>query len=98
MHASLGCTKCSIILLYRRVFTSKGVRTTCHIILAFLVGWYLWAVLSAILTCIPVAKFWDPTLPGRCFNFTALWFSNASVNILTDLTIVIFPIPLISSL
>jgi hypothetical protein len=98
MHASTGCTKCSIVLLYRRVFLLKGVRSTCNIILAFLVGWYLWAILSAILTCNPVSKFWDPTLPGHCFDFTALWFSNASVNILTDLTLVILPIPLVASL
>jgi len=98
MHASTGCTKCSIVLLYRRVFLLKGVLTTCNIILAFLVGWYLWAILSAILTCNPVSKFWNPRLPGHCFDFTALWFSNASVNILTDLTLVILPIPLVSSL
>jgi hypothetical protein len=70
----------------------------CHLILGFLVVWYLWTVLSAIFTCTPVAKFWDPTVPGHCFNFTALWFSNAAVNIITDLTLIILPIPVIASM
>jgi len=98
MHASMGCTKSSIILLYLRLFPIRRMRFTCRLILGILIVWYTWAVLSAIFTCIPVSKFWNPTLAGHCFNFQALWFSNASINIVTDLTLIILPIPVISSL
>jgi hypothetical protein len=52
-----------------------------------------WAVISAFLNCIPVAKFWDPTLKGHCLSKPALWFSNASMHITTDLVIFFIPIP-----
>lgn len=52
-----------------------------------------WAILSAFLNCIPVAKFWDDTIQGSCLSKTALWFSNASMHIATDFAILIIPIP-----
>lgn len=52
-----------------------------------------WAVISAFLNCIPVAKFWDDSIQGFCLNKTNLWFSNASMHISTDIAILIIPIP-----
>lgn len=52
-----------------------------------------WAVLSAFLNCIPVAKFWDDSIHGSCLNKPGLWFSNASMHIATDLAIFFIPIP-----
>lgn len=57
-----------------------------------------WAVLSAFLNCIPVAKFWDPSLPGFCLSSKGLWFSNASMHIATDLAILLIPLPALTAL
>lgn len=57
-----------------------------------------WAVLSAFLNCVPVAKFWDRDIVGYCLDFEAVWFFNASVNIATDLTLLVMPMPLLSQL
>lgn len=52
-----------------------------------------WAVISAFFTCVPVAKFWDDSIPGFCLSKPGLWFSNAGMHITTDLVILLIPIP-----
>lgn len=54
--------------------------------------------MSAFLNCIPVAKFWDPSIDGYCLSMKGLWFSNASMHIVTDLAILLIPLPALSAL
>lgn len=48
-------------------------------------------VLSTTL-CIPLSKFWNPTIPGGCLDITDFYFGMQIPNILTDLFITICPI------
>lgn len=97
-NLSLGCTKSSILFNLLRVFPNRGLRIACYVVLGVVATYTLWASLSAFLNCIPVQKFWEPETPGYCLNFEALWFFNASVNMVTDLTILILPMPVLSHL
>ena len=69
------------------------MRVVCWIMITILAIYGTWAVISAFLNCIPVAKFWDDSIQGFCLNKTHLWFSNASMHISTDIAILIIPIP-----
>ncbi|KAJ5292972.1 uncharacterized protein N7443_008925 [Penicillium atrosanguineum] len=97
-QTSLFSTKISMLLQYRRVFSTPRMRLACAIFLGFIVVYGTWSVVSAWANCVPLAKFWDPTVPGFCFDKKALWFSNSAIHILTDLLILIFPMPVLSSL
>lgn len=97
-NAAMITAKASIIIQYFHVFPTKKMRLVCWITAAILAICGVWVVLSAFLNCIPVATFWDPTVPGHCLKDKELWFSNASLNILTDLAILIIPIPALASL
>jgi hypothetical protein len=97
-NSSLFSTKASIVLLYLRAFPARSMRIACYVALGFIGVYGLWAILSGYLNCIPVAKFWDNTLDGGCINMEALWFSNAIVHIITDITILLMPMPILSSL
>ncbi|KAJ5646677.1 hypothetical protein N7490_003049 [Penicillium lividum] len=98
-QTSLITTKLSILLQYRRVFsTTRRMKLACNFLIGFLVIYGTWTVISAWANCVPVAKFWNPTIPGFCFNKEALWFSNSAIHILTDLLILIYPMPVIRSL
>lgn len=57
-----------------------------------------WAIVSGFVNCVPIAKFWDRSIQGYCLSFEALWFFNASMNILTDLALLTMPMPLLSQL
>ncbi|CAI7667886.1 hypothetical protein N7533_005177 [Penicillium manginii] len=97
-QTSLLTTKMSILFQYRRVFSTPRMRLACSLLIGFLAVYGTWTVLSAWVNCVPLAKFWDPTVPGFCFDKKALWFSNSAVHILTDLLILIYPMPVLSSL
>ncbi|RDW93166.1 uncharacterized protein DSM5745_00488 [Aspergillus mulundensis] len=97
-NAALLCAKASILMQYFRVFPSKRMRHICWFMIGILATYGTWAVFSGFLNCIPVARFWDPTVPGSCISSKGLWFSNASMHIATDLAILVIPIPALAKL
>ncbi|KAJ5460752.1 uncharacterized protein N7458_002304 [Penicillium daleae] len=97
-QSSLITTKLSILLQYRRVFSTPRMRLACNLLIGFLALYGTWTVVSAWANCVPLAKFWDDTIPGFCFNKEALWFSNSAIHILTDILILIYPMPVLKSL
>lgn len=97
-QTSLLTTKMSILLQYRRVFSTPRMRLACSLLIGFLAVYGTWTVVSAWANCVPLAKFWDPSVPGFCFDKKALWFSNSAIHILTDLLILIYPMPVLKSL
>ncbi|KAG2420169.1 hypothetical protein HFD88_004969 [Aspergillus terreus] len=97
-NASLCTTKFSILFQYLRIFPDKRFRLACYIVMAIVAAYGTWAVVSAFVNCLPVARFWDPSVGGSCMSFEAVWFFNASMNIVTDITLLIMPMPLLSHL
>ena len=74
------------------------MRVICWFMITILAIYGTWAVISAFLNCVPVAKFWDDSIPGFCLSKPGLWFSNASMHIATDVFILIIPIPALMSI
>ena len=70
----------------------------CYILIGFLAICGTWTFISAWLNCVPVAKFWNPAVPGQCLSKPGLWFSNAAMHIATDLAILVIPIPALVAL
>ncbi|KAL2861468.1 hypothetical protein BJX68DRAFT_5530 [Aspergillus pseudodeflectus] len=97
-QASLITTKASILLQYKRVFSTPRMRLACYFLLGFLGVWGTWTFVSAWLNCVPVAKFWDDSLDGFCLDKKALWFSNSAIHIFTDILLLIFPMPVLKKL
>ncbi|KAF0643854.1 hypothetical protein FPSE5266_07137 [Fusarium pseudograminearum] len=89
-------TKATILLLMARVFAveprvSKGIRI------------FIWALLVAyvpiqilrIVNCYPIRTYWDPKVHNaHCLNQRKIFFSDLSLSIVTDLIILLAPIPL----
>ncbi|PLB52725.1 hypothetical protein P170DRAFT_454011 [Aspergillus steynii IBT 23096] len=97
-NLSLNLTKISMILLYRRLFPTRGYQIILLIALICVVLSGLWMILSAIFFCIPVHAFWDPAAPQNCLPKTAVWCLNAAIQIVSDLIIVILPMPVLTHL
>ncbi|KAF2186516.1 hypothetical protein K469DRAFT_738399 [Zopfia rhizophila CBS 207.26] len=96
-YLSLGLTKTSIILQYRRVFTTKKFHIACWMVMAAVVVYTVWTVFGSIFACVPVRAFWTRE-PASCINQFAMWFTNAAINILTDFVIIVLPMPVIKNL
>ncbi|KAK1139989.1 hypothetical protein N8T08_010985 [Aspergillus melleus] len=97
-NSSLNLTKISMILLYRRLFPTHRYQIILHIALACVVVTGLWMVFSAVFFCIPVHAFWDPRAPQNCLPKSVVWCLNASIQIASDLIIVILPMPVLAQL
>ena len=46
----------------------------------------------------PVEKFWDARIPGKCINTAALYYANAAINIAQDISLVVLPFFMLRSL
>jgi hypothetical protein len=99
-NLSLVLTKVSIICQYMRIFTAPKIKKFCRIMIGVLIVYGCWTVIGSAFMCVPVAKFWDITGTGKghCMNKLAFWFSNAALNITTDIMIFAIPMPLLKQL
>lgn len=94
---SIGLTKTAILVQYKRVFATRTFQIWCWVAIGIIVTYTIVTIFTSIFICVPVSSFW--TLEeGRCINRFASWFANAAVNLVTDLLIIILPMPMIRRL
>lgn len=48
--------------------------------------------------CMPIAKFWNPSIQGSCVDFKLSWYVNAGSSLLTDFVVLVFPLPVMYQL
>ncbi|KAL8749864.1 MAG: hypothetical protein Q9184_006635 [Pyrenodesmia sp. 2 TL-2023] len=100
---AMACIKVSILLFYRRLFpeenTSKKWRI-CHLALIVAsVVCCLISVFGSAFACTPVALIWDYTIEGgHCINLAILARFTCITGFVTDLLILMLPIPIVWSL
>jgi hypothetical protein len=97
-NIGLTFAKISVLLQYLRVFPTRNVTRICYVLMAIVVVFGLWSTLSTVFFCTPIAAFWDATIKGNCLPKGPVWFTNAGINIATDVMIVFTPAPLIRRL
>jgi hypothetical protein len=100
-NLSLILAKLSVLVLFIRIFRSRKFLVCTYSTMAFLIIAGLWMVFSGFLFCIPVRDFWSvnyKTHTGHCLPEGPVWYANAAMQILTDVVILILPMPLLSKL
>jgi hypothetical protein len=55
-------------------------------------------VVAGFLYCIPMRHFWDPTVPGECFNFDNFFLVMSIVEIIIDVALLLLPLRMIANL
>ena len=45
--------------------------------------------------CTPREKLWNPSVPGYCFSSRKLGLASGSINVISDFSILILPVPII---
>ncbi|PVI04147.1 hypothetical protein DM02DRAFT_640189 [Periconia macrospinosa] len=97
-NLSLGLIKLSLLFQYKRIFPTKRFQIACWIVMGIVSAHATWAVFGSVFACFPVDAFWLKTKEATCLNQRAMWFTNAAINIFTDLVIIILPMPVVRSL
>ncbi|CZR51424.1 related to integral membrane protein [Phialocephala subalpina] len=90
---TVAITKVSLLLMYCRIFPVRSIRIGCWILGALSIGWCISIIVISIFQCTPIAKAWNPTIPGHCVNLKGEFIGNAVPNILTDIAILSLPMP-----
>ncbi|RFU29338.1 hypothetical protein B7463_g7012, partial [Scytalidium lignicola] len=90
---NLVWTKLSLLLMFYRIFHVPHFKRWSYIIGSFVIAWAICVIFLFIFICVPVQKLWYPDLPGHCINQVGTWIANAAATIITDLAILILPIP-----
>lgn len=96
-NLSLVLCKLAITMQYRRIFDTPLIRKICNCVVAFLAVYGCWTVIGSALMCIPVQFFWGVG-EGTCMDRLAFWFSNAALNIASDIFVLVLPMPLLRKL
>ena len=90
--------KMSFLFQYRRILPSPFMQIASLAAIIFVAMFLLVQLFTAIFTCVPIAAMWDSSVKARCINRLAVWYTNAAVNIVTDLVVFTLPLPLLGSL
>ncbi|KFZ07714.1 hypothetical protein V502_09820 [Pseudogymnoascus sp. VKM F-4520 (FW-2644)] len=93
--ASLALAKSSMMVLYYRLFGTKGsFRIAICITGAIVWAWAISIVLESFLLCSPVEFNWNTTLPSRkCGNRNVAFVMAGVLNMVTDLMVMALPLP-----
>ena len=92
---AIGCTKVSILLLYRRTFSvqkqsrfDRGIR----LFIVFLTLFYIINTFLKIYQCAPRARIWDKRVPGTCLDLGSVLTASGAFNTFTDVLLLLIPI------
>ncbi|KAI4268066.1 MAG: hypothetical protein L6R38_007976 [Xanthoria sp. 2 TBL-2021] len=98
-------TKFSILLFYRRVFISQATSLRFRIVWYAITVWtFLWGIstfFAAAFQCSPASFYWSKytrKTQGTCMDLRVLLLVTASLNIVTDVALLILPMPVVWNL
>jgi hypothetical protein len=95
----LGLIKTSIMLFYMRIFGSKkSFRIGVFVTMVIVWMWSASVILETFLLCRPLAYNWDTTIKGSCGQRNATYVVAGTLNLITDLMVMVLPLPLIYKL
>ncbi|KAJ5827699.1 hypothetical protein N7447_004462 [Penicillium robsamsonii] len=91
--------KFSILMFYRRIF---GMNWMIWATLLICYGWCIGSMIAALCACDPISYFWteitDPTSGSYRYNFYYYYIGNAAANVMTDILILLVPMPIVWNL
>ncbi|KAK4038627.1 hypothetical protein C8A01DRAFT_17288 [Parachaetomium inaequale] len=98
-HVCIMLLKYTFLLQYRRVFPLPKFQRLCDIFLAFLSVWAVAGLVGAVTVCLPISKNWDLREPiWACTQRFWFWLGYGIVHVITDVLILIMPLPLLKTL
>ncbi|OJD40269.1 uncharacterized protein BKCO1_1000614 [Diplodia corticola] len=92
-YLSLGFSKLSVTVQFLRIFISPKTLLVRKCTIGFVTCWTIISFCVGAFECVPVARYWDKRIPGKCINGADTFLANACMNILTDFIIIGIPIP-----
>ncbi|MCJ1423199.1 hypothetical protein MMC29_001081 [Sticta canariensis] len=94
--AAIIFPKLAILVLYLRFFTKRTDRIACWVIGGLMVANCVGCILAGFFICTPLEFLWNRTIPGgHCLDINAWYRWGSLMNIITDVAMLMLPIPVI---
>lgn len=91
--------KLSVLALIYEIFSAnRGMRIACIAMFSLVCVWGLALLLTTSLLCRPIAKNWNPELPGSCGSQAEEVIAFAGANMVIDFLITLMPLPVLWTL
>ena len=91
--------KLSFLCFYLNLNPSQAFRTCVYLTMFLTIGSCIGIAVSLLAACTPFEKNFDVTVKGgHCLNKGALYIATAILNIVTDILVLILPIPMVLGL
>ncbi|CAH0052153.1 unnamed protein product [Clonostachys solani] len=94
-EATMASIKIAILLEWLRIFVPTGTRgwfwRISWSLLILVSMYYVGAILTLVFSCIPHEKIWNTTMPGRCSDTSLIFITSASINLVSDVIMLILP-------
>lgn len=86
--------KLSCLLFYRRVFSpTKRTLIFIHAGIAVVTAAYTALFFAVLFQCVPIEKTWNGRISGHCIKGKLLPYFSGTLNIITDIYVLVVPIP-----
>ncbi|MCJ1277743.1 hypothetical protein MMC21_005557 [Puttea exsequens] len=99
---TIGLTKVSVILLYRRIFRGSSGNRIFNFTTWFLLGtcivWTVAFLAACVFQCHPIDSNWLELSAGKCIDENMMYLGQAFSDSITDLMILLVPIPCVWNL
>ncbi|KAF3222545.1 hypothetical protein TWF192_001573 [Orbilia oligospora] len=90
--------KLSILAFYIKISPQRWYQITVYVVGTFVIAWSITFIFAYIFECPNPSTAWSLGFPRGCVNLPALYYSTASINIASDLIILLLPIPVLQQL
>ena len=87
--------KSSILLLYRRLFPGRHFQIVLWCVGGFVLSYSFAQSVVEVFECSPVNSLWNPQVKGKCINLSAELVASSVLNVVTDVFILVLPLPIL---
>jgi hypothetical protein len=97
----LGFSKLSLVFLYRRIFSSPTFRKVVDVFIGILIAWLIAFELATLFQCTPISTIWtrfEYEYGPYCIQVVPYYYTISVTDTLTDVIIMILPLPIIWNL
>ena len=85
--------KISLILFYKRLFTTTLQRRLLYALAIAVVLYNLISLVLGLATCVPIERYWNHDAPGYCIDAFPMIAACAAIDIITTVALALFPLP-----
>jgi hypothetical protein len=95
----LAFAKFSLLFFYLKLSYLRWFRACVYASMFLVVGYNIALLGPLVFPCTPVKRTWDITIiEGSCIDRTPVYMATAVLNMITDIILLVLPIPMVVSL